>query len=177
MSNYQNHQTLSAFQKPTLAVWVQYDRQRYLHGMMEFPVALAGSDGFTALFPVLVPYDHTPPTKRRQLAALKESIDTFRILTAGYDLVLFDPEYDRHILNGNLDSDSSINFVSPALAEIWNLRDDEGMLKLSEEAMFERIVCVSSEGLHPALTKARWLLHAWRWCIANRQTKANPSFQ
>ena len=89
MSNYQNHQIPSDFQKPTLAVWVQHDRQRYLHGMMEFPVALAGSDGFTALFPVLVPYDHTPPTKRRQLAALKESIDTFRILTAGYDLVLF----------------------------------------------------------------------------------------
>ena len=88
-----------------------------------------------------------------------------------------DPEYDRYILNGNLDSDSSINFVCPALAEIWNLRDDEGMLNLSEEAMFERIVYVSSEGLHPALTKARWLLHAWRWCIANRQTKANPSFQ
>ena len=71
MSNHQNHQIQSDFQKPTLAVWVQYDRQRYLHGMMEFPVALAGSDGFTALFPVLIPHDHTPPTKRRQLAALK----------------------------------------------------------------------------------------------------------
>ena len=174
MSNNQNHQIPFDFQKRTLAVWVQHNRQRYLHGMAEFQVALAGSDGFTALIPVLIPYYHTPPTRRRQLAALQESKDTFRILTADYDLVFFNPEYDAEMLSEHHDSDSMVNSVGPVLADIWNLRDEDGMLNLSEEEMMERLPCVGSEGLHPALIKARWLLHAWRWCIANRQPEANP---
>lgn len=174
MSNNENQQIPFDFQKPTLAIWVQQDRQRDLYGMGEFQVALAGSDGFTALIPVLMPYFRTPPTKRRQLEALQESKDTFRILTAGYDLVFFNTKYDAEMLNEHHDSDSSVNAACPALAEIWDLRDEDGMLNLSEEEMMERLPCVGSEGLHPALIKARWLLHAWRWCIANRQPKTNP---
>lgn len=174
MSNNENQQIPFDVQKPTLAIWVQQDRQRDLYGMGEFQVALAGSDGFTALIPVLMPYFRTPPTKRRQLEALQESKDTFRILTAGYDLVFFNTKYDAEMLNEHHDSDSSVNAVCPALAEIWDLRDEDGMLNLSEEEMMERLPCVGSEGLHPALIKARWLLHAWRWCIANRQPKTNP---
>lgn len=174
MSKYQNPKIPFDFQKPTLAIWIQHDRQRYLNGMAEFPVALAGSDGFTALIPVMVPFYRTPPTTRRQLAELKETTDTFRILTAGYDLVFFRPEYDAEMLRDHHDSDSSVNAVCPALAEIWDLGDEDGMLNLSEEEMMERLPCVASKGLHPALNKAGWLLHAWRWCIANRQPKNNP---
>lgn len=173
MSNYQNHQNPFDFQKRTLAVWVQHNRQRYLHGMAEFQVALAGSDGFTALIPVLMPYFRTPPTKRRQLEALQESKDTFRILTAGYDLVFFHPEYDGEMLSDHHDSDSMINYVCPALEERWNLIDEKNMAGFTEDEIMERLPCIGSEGLHPALIKARWLLHAWRWCIANRQPKAN----
>ncbi len=114
----------------------------------------------------------TPPTKRRQLAALQESKDTFRILTAGYDLVFFHPEYDGEMLSDHHDSDSMINYVCPALEERWNLIDEKNMAGFTEDEIMERLPCVGSEGLHPALIKARWLLHAWRWCIANRQPEA-----
>ena len=62
-------------------------------GMWQFPVALAGSDGFMALTSRYCTFQPYPADATyAQLAYLKASIETFRMLTDGYNVVCYGAE-------------------------------------------------------------------------------------
>ena len=174
MSNYQNQQYPFNTEKPTVAVGLFTEHFVLDEGLWQCPISLAGSDGHLAYLPLLFNLTPSKPLTYVQTLTLRASIKTFRMLTDRYNVVFYGAEENLKFFSDYFDIGAPVYCVKEDLARIIGEYENGQLKRFTQAEAVERIGYGSWQEHHPMLNSAVWVLHAWRWCIANRQPKANP---
>jgi hypothetical protein len=165
------------FEKPTVAVCTFYEQRFLYEGMWQFPIALASSDGHMAYLPLQIKTTSANALSRDQANNIKASIETFRMLTDGYNVVCYDAEEVIKIIGDFFRPGTPVYCVKSELAKAIGEYENGQLKTFSQHEAVERIGYGHWQESHPCLDSAVWVLQAFYWSVENGWGKKSPSFQ